>query len=105
MPATSPTARLKVCKINNMTEIEQMSTRLRELEGWAREHDGRINEKWESQERENALCAKDRAELRDHIDAKFGQVFKKLSALETKVATFAGIAALVGSAAVKYLLP
>jgi len=88
-----------------MTAIDELGVRMREIEGWAREHDGRINEKWAAQERENAQCATDRAELRDHIDAKFGLVFKKLGHLETKVASFAAAAALVGAAAAKYLLP
>lgn len=90
---------------NTMTAIEEISARLRELEGWARENDGRINQKWEAQERENLVCESDRANLREHIDAQFGHVFKKLSNLETKVASFAAAAALVGAAAAKYLLP
>jgi hypothetical protein len=82
----------------------QLLDRLRDLEGWAREHDGKSNAKWEEQARENLRCGHDRRELRAHIDANFAAVFKKLAAIEVKVAVFSALAATFGSLIGKLLL-
>lgn len=82
-----------------------LETRLRALEGWSREHDGKSNQKWESQERDNGRCAEDRKNLRGHIDEQFSLVFKKLGTLEVKVAAYAATATAAVTAASKYLLP
>lgn len=79
--------------------------RLRAVEQWSAEHDGRINEKWEQQERHNDACDVDRRELRGHIDGKFEAVFHQLASLKVKMATITAGAALVGTAVGKYLLP
>ena len=86
--------------INTDVEI-----RLRKAEAYIIEHEARINEKWLNQEKWNTSIDAAISSLREHIDTKFGAVFLRLSKLEVRVATFAGIAALVGSAAVKYLFP
>jgi len=92
-----------------MVDQEQINrdleVRLREAEGYIIEHEARINEKWKNQELWNTATDYKLADLREHIDGKFGLVFLKLGKLEVRVATFAGLAALLGASAVKYLFP
>ncbi len=78
-----------------------LEDRIRDLEL----HLARINEKWSNQEKQNAETDAALAGLRELVESKFGAVFSRLSKLEVRIAMFAGLAALLGSAAVKYLLP
>ncbi len=84
---------------------EHLEQRVREIEQWSAEHDGKTNAKWDEQDRENERCDKDRGDLRLHMEQNFGLVFRELTSLKTKVATWAGVAAVLGAAAAKYLLP
>ena len=79
-----------------MTDLEM---RVRELETWAAEHDGKNNAKWEEQDRDNIRCNQERAELKNHTEQNFGLVFRELTSLKTKVAAFAAIASLTGAGA------
>lgn len=85
--------------------IDQLDTRLRELEGAARERDGVARVKWQHQAAHNTKTDESIAKILEVLDTKFGLVFKKLGALERKVAVFAAVAGLVGTALSKYVLP
>ena len=91
-----------------MTDREQciaLEQRIRDQELWSKEHDGRINAKWDQQDRHNARCDSEMKNMRVHIDTQFAAVFKKLGALEIKVATFAALGTVVATVAVKVLFP
>lgn len=85
-----------------MTDLE---TRMRDIEGWAREHDGKIDAKWDEQDRQNDRCNDDRAELRKHIDSQFGLVNEGLAKIRTVVAAYAAAGTVIATVAAKYLLP
>lgn len=79
--------------------------RIRALEQWSAGNDGRINEKWDQQERHNDECETERRQLRSHIDGKFEGVFRELTSLKVKLAVFTSSAAIAGTVIAKYLLP
>jgi len=66
-----------------MAEIDD---RVRELEAWTREHDGRINAYWESQHK-----------LNDQVELRFESAGRRLGALERKVMWLSGVAAALGA--------
>lgn len=85
-----------------MSELEE---RTRELEGWAREHKGKTDAKWEQQTSINERMLEEISTMKSMADTKFGLIFNKLSSLEIKIAVFTAIAALIGSTASKYIFP
>ncbi len=64
---------------------------------------GRINAKWEEQDAHNREVDAEVFGIKEALDDKFAAVFKKLSALQVKVAVLSAIAAGVGSVVGKFL--
>lgn len=79
--------------------------RMREIERLHAECYGRNTLSWEHQEKRNAKIDAELVRLWESMSKKFGDLSRKITALEVKVATYAGIASMIGAAAAKYLLP
>ena len=82
-----------------------LEERLRKQEQWAAEHDGRINAKWEAQDKNNDEYDVALKELNDKVDSGFKKLFHEVTTIKTKVAMYATLAVFIATFAAKYLLP
>lgn len=79
------------------TDMADTDERLGQVEKWIAGHEARCTIQWEHQGQWNQDRETELKGLREMIESKFDAVFKRLSAIDKRLAWFTGLAAAAGS--------